>query len=177
MTSWPELKSDAQATEPPRRPMKKFLYTVCAHGLTSPPCWCLLLFLVHKFFSLETCWHLFLNSSPHLNNFHHSGCDFNTDGEKPPNIIVSLLLNVLDYRNLKLYLTLPFSQITTAFKYSAESHWHVWCIILLRSAENIQRWEILALCSQSVWVLRRKKRSKKLSYTIYLLFIYLLNKS
>lgn len=113
------------------------------------------------FFSSETCDTCLNNASLHFNAFHHFGCDFNTDGEKSTNLIVSILLNILDYYTLKLYFTLPLSLFTTALIHSADSHWHIQCAIFLASAADPQRWVIPTLCSQRVWVLRRKERSKK----------------
>lgn len=87
----------------------------CLHGKRQlgPAVWASLhvgvfLHLGSYFFLSWELWHLIHNSPLYFKYCHHYECDFNTGGDKPTNIIVSLLLNHLNSYHVKLYFTLPF---------------------------------------------------------------------
>ena len=87
---------------------------LCFHGNDSlrqqskgSTCQCFLRLGSYFFLSWEL-WHLIHNSPLYFKSCHHYECDFNTEGDKTTNIIVSLLLNNLNSYNVKLYFTLPF---------------------------------------------------------------------
>lgn len=107
------------------------------------------------FFLSSELWHLFHDLPLHFNYCHHSGHDFNTDGDKTANIIVSLLLNNFDSYNLNSTSLYPFSLMTTVFIPSTVIV-HIQCTILQETAGDAQRGVIPALCSQVVLVLEEE---------------------
>lgn len=64
--------------------------------------------LAHTSFSPENCDTRLTTPPLYFKYCHHYECDFNTEGDKPTNIIVSLLLRIWTLYNIKLCFTLPF---------------------------------------------------------------------